>query len=131
MALKTSLLPLQNIFKIKFQFLCRTTYFLISNFLFTRKILKKIHDGSRKKQTIIFFHYFPNSLAEKEIATIVERQEKAFDKIISFLKVESPERKINYYLYPDARIKKNLWAMIGMSSRFIKIFAFIFFIQKK
>lgn len=61
-----------------------------------------------KETSHYIFHYFPNSLAEKEIAAIADRQEKAFEKIVSFLRVEPPKRKIKYYLYPDAQTKKEL-----------------------
>lgn len=54
------------------------------------------------------FYYFPHSVAEKEIIQISETQEKAFKKIIGFLEVPVPERKITYYFYPDPEIKKKL-----------------------
>ena len=46
------------------------------------------------------FHYQKGSLAEKEIQTISEAQEKAFSKMCSALNVDYPER-INYY-FTDA-----------------------------
>lgn len=54
------------------------------------------------------FHYFPNSEAERDIDTITETQENAYKKIISFLKVEEPGRPIEYYFYPDEKIKNLL-----------------------
>lgn len=54
------------------------------------------------------FHYFPDSAAEKEIETIEKRQEVAYKKILDFLKVEEPKRKIEYYLYPDEQTKTAL-----------------------
>ena len=54
------------------------------------------------------FHYLENSLAEKEIEFISKTQEEAFNKIISTLNIDKPERKIKYYLYPDGGTKKKL-----------------------
>jgi len=54
------------------------------------------------------FHYFLNSEAEKDIEMIVVTQEKAFEKIIAFLNIEPPKKKIEYYLYPDEKVKKEL-----------------------
>ena len=54
------------------------------------------------------FHYFPESEAEKDIEMIVTTQEKAFKKIIAFLNIEPPKKKIEYYFYPDEKIKKEL-----------------------
>lgn len=54
------------------------------------------------------FHYFPHSVAEKEIQAIADTQETAFKKIIDFLEVAPPERKIEYYLYPDPQTKESL-----------------------
>lgn len=54
------------------------------------------------------FHYFKDSLAEKEIERIVQTQEDAFRKIIDFLQVPSPEKKIDYYLYSNTATKEHL-----------------------
>lgn len=62
----------------------------------------------QKEMEHYIFHYFSNSIAEKEIDAVVNRQEAGFNKIISFLKIESPSKKINYYLYPSPEIKKEL-----------------------
>lgn len=62
-----------------------------------------------KKETEHYiFYYFSNSVAEKEIDTVAKRQENGFNKIMSFLKIKSPNEKINYYLYPSPEIKKEL-----------------------
>lgn len=62
-----------------------------------------------KKETEHYiFYYFPGTVAEKEIDQISNRQEKAFEKIISFLKVPKPKRKITYYLYPNEKTKEEL-----------------------
>ncbi|MEX0918349.1 MAG: hypothetical protein WDZ85_00040 [Candidatus Paceibacterota bacterium] len=61
-----------------------------------------------RETTHYIFHYFPDSVAEREIEMIEKRQEEAFAKIITFLKILEPEKKITYYLYPDAKIKKEL-----------------------
>lgn len=75
---------------------------------FYKEDFKKDSRWLKKETNHYVFHYFSNSLAEKEIDTIAERQEKAFEKIISFLRVEPPKRKISYYLYPEAQTKKEL-----------------------
>lgn len=54
------------------------------------------------------FHYFKDSLAEKEIETIIKTQEDAFAQILSFLEIPSPTQKISYYLYPDPETKEKL-----------------------
>ena len=55
------------------------------------------------------FHYFKNSLAEKEIEHIAETQENAYALITTFLELPSyPEQKISYYLYPDSQTKERL-----------------------
>jgi len=51
------------------------------------------------------FHYFPRSEAEKDIGTIISTQNIAFEKIVSFLDVEMPKKKIEYYFYPNKEIK--------------------------
>ncbi len=62
-----------------------------------------------KKETDHYiFHYLPNSKAELDITKIAERQENAYKKIISILNIDEPKQKIHYYLYPDAKIKKEL-----------------------
>lgn len=75
---------------------------------FYKENFKKDHHWLKKETDHYVFYYFPKSLAEKEINFISERQEKSFDKIILFLKIKPPERKVNYYLYPDAQTKKEL-----------------------
>ena len=54
------------------------------------------------------FHYFKDSLAEKEIEKIVETQERAYRQILAFLELPSVDKKISYYLYPDAHTKEKL-----------------------
>lgn len=54
------------------------------------------------------FHYLADSLAEQEIDHIVETQENAYAAILSFLNLPDPDRRISYYLYPDADTKKQL-----------------------
>lgn len=55
------------------------------------------------------FHYTKNSLAETEIEKIIQIQETAYEKITRFLELPSyPEKKISYYLYPDAGTKELL-----------------------
>ena len=54
------------------------------------------------------FHYFKDSVAEKDIGVIVSTQEAGFNKIISFLGVDEPMKKISYYFYKDEAIKIQL-----------------------
>lgn len=62
-----------------------------------------------KKETDHYeFLYFAGSLAEKDIDVIAKRQEEAFAKIINFLEVPAPKKKIRYFLYPDEETKKAL-----------------------
>ena len=75
---------------------------------FYKEYFKKSNKWLKKETEHYVFYYFPNSLAEKEIEMVAERQKKAFGKIISFLRVEPPKNKISYYLYPDAKTKKEL-----------------------
>lgn len=60
-----------------------------------------------RKSPHYVFHYFQNSLAEKEIKKIIETQELAYKKITKTLKLKN-KRKINYYLYPSKKTKQNL-----------------------
>jgi len=54
------------------------------------------------------FHYFTNSEAEKDLKKIVQKQEKAYKKIIEFLDVPDPKKPIEYFFYPDKETKKSL-----------------------
>jgi|AntAceMinimDraft_15_1070371.scaffolds.fasta_scaffold12333_4 hypothetical protein len=54
------------------------------------------------------FNFFLDSVAEKEIKNITERQEQAYKKIIGFLEISEPTQKIIYYLYSDEQTKKEL-----------------------
>ncbi len=54
------------------------------------------------------FHYFENSVAEKDLDHIVKQQEGAYKKIVSFLNVPEPGRPIEYFFYPDEHTKKEL-----------------------
>jgi len=73
--------------------------------------IRKFADDSRwcqKESAHYVFHFFPNSLAEREIEMIVRQQEKAWRKILDFLELPDPSSKIVYYLYPDGETKKQL-----------------------
>lgn len=62
-----------------------------------------------KKETEHYiFHYFPDSVAAKEVDSIKSKQEFAYTKILNFLAVPNPDKKIKYYLYPDSETKKSL-----------------------
>jgi hypothetical protein len=63
--------------------------------------------GSNMRLNTIFY-YFPQTVAETEIIQISTIQENAFKKIINFLEVPVPKRKIIYYLYPDPETNKRL-----------------------
>lgn len=54
------------------------------------------------------FYYTKGSEAEKDIERIKERQEQAFQKIVSKLGVLIPEKKITYYFYPNTELKTEL-----------------------
>jgi len=62
----------------------------------------------KKESTHYIFYYFTNSIAEHDILTIEEIQEKSFKKILSVLKVRKPKEKIKYYFYPSKNIKYKL-----------------------
>ena len=53
------------------------------------------------------FHYFENSLAEKEIESIAKNQETCYKQIADFLDIRS-DITITYYFYPDRKIKDDL-----------------------
>jgi len=63
---------------------------------------------SKKESAHYIFHFFPDSFAEREIVTIIEQQEKIWQKILNFLELPEPGRKIIWYLYPDGEIKRQL-----------------------
>jgi len=54
------------------------------------------------------FHYFVGSLAEQDINSIIQTQEKSYLKIIDFLGVVEPDCLIEYYFYPDEKTKTDL-----------------------
>ncbi len=74
---------------------------------YTHKFLEDKRWLTRETDHYIF-RYFQNSEAEKDVAMIVTTQEKAFKKIIAFLDIKPPEKKIEYYYYPDKEVKETL-----------------------
>ena len=60
-----------------------------------------------KKSLHYIFHYFENSLAQKDIKKIIKIQEENYKKILRILKLKN-KRKLNYYLYPSKKIKEEL-----------------------
>ncbi|HAT68565.1 MAG: hypothetical protein A2481_02480 [Candidatus Yonathbacteria bacterium RIFOXYC2_FULL_47_9] len=54
------------------------------------------------------FYYTKGSEAEKDIEHIKERQEQAFQKIVTELKVPVLGQKITYYFYPTPELKTEL-----------------------
>ncbi len=60
-----------------------------------------------KKSQYYIFHYFKDSLAEKDIENIINIQEQNRREILKILKLKN-KRKINYYLYPSEKIKQSL-----------------------
>jgi len=65
-----------------------------------------------KRSPFYIFHYFKNSLAEKEINQIIKIQESAYKKILKNLKLKN-KRKIRYYIYPSEEIKERLMGDSG------------------
>lgn len=61
-----------------------------------------------RESTHYRFHFFPESVAEQEIESIITRQEMGYKKIIDFLSISEPNHPIEYYLYPDEKTKKEL-----------------------
>jgi len=55
-----------------------------------------------------YFHYFADSIAEREIEQIAKRQEDAFQTIVSRFDLHPQTDKISYYLYPNAEMKEEL-----------------------
>jgi hypothetical protein len=51
------------------------------------------------------FYFLNNSLAQKDIDSIIREQEKWYEKIIQELKIKNKKR-ISYYLYPSRELKK-------------------------
>ncbi len=68
---------------------------------------QKKKDWQKRKSSHYVFHYFKNSLAEKDIKRIIAVQERSYKKILRILKLKN-ERKINYYLYPSKKTKQIL-----------------------
>ncbi|MBU6321086.1 MAG: hypothetical protein KGI78_01360 [Patescibacteria group bacterium] len=54
------------------------------------------------------FNFFPGSEAEKDIRHIVQTQENGYMKIIAFLGVTPPNKRIEYFFYPTEAIKTEL-----------------------
>lgn len=83
---------------------------------------KKYPNWITKETPHYIFFYTLNSLAEKEINYISSRQEKAYSKIVSFLKTKGIKRKISYYLYPNHILKKNLMGDDWFAQSIVKDF---------
>jgi hypothetical protein len=75
-----------------------------------------------KETSHYIFHYFTNSVAERDIKIIEDTQEKSFEKIISFLSVEKPKQKIEYYFYPSRETKIELMGDSGYAQAVFKDF---------
>jgi hypothetical protein len=76
-----------------------------------------------KESPHYIFHYFLDSVANKEIDEIEKTQEESFKKIVSLLQVEVPSEKIKYYFYPDRQIKKELMGDDGYAQAVFKDFS--------
>jgi hypothetical protein len=61
------------------------------------------------------FHFFKNSVAEKEISFISETQEKAYIHIESALHLASSDKKIQYYFYPTEVDKEKMMGDDGFA----------------
>ena len=61
-----------------------------------------------KEETPHYFFYFPKeSLAEKNIKSIIDIKEVHYEKVLNWLKLNN-NRKINYYLYSSLKEKEFL-----------------------
>jgi hypothetical protein len=97
---------------------------LINQYLPTYK--ENFKDDPRwitKESPHYIFHYFLDSVANKEIDQIEKTQEESFNKIVSLLRVEEPSEKIKYYFYPDKETKKELMGDDGYAQAVFKDFA--------
>ncbi|MDD3922958.1 MAG: hypothetical protein PHY39_05430 [Endomicrobiaceae bacterium] len=64
--------------------------------------------GFIKEETPHYFFYFQKgSLAEKDIKSIIDTKEAHYEKILNWMSL-SNNHKINYYLYPSLKEKKDL-----------------------
>lgn len=61
-----------------------------------------------KESPHYIFHYTQGSEAERDLAHIVETQEKSYAKITGLLGEPISFEKISYYFYPDEETKKSL-----------------------
>ena len=96
---------------------------LIKQFLPTyKKDFKRDLRWVTKETTHYILQYFPNSVAERDIEVIKETQEKSFEKIINFLSIEKPNKKIEYYFYPDKETKIKLMGDGGYVQAIFKDF---------
>lgn len=66
----------------------------------------------KRESSHYVFHYFKDSLAEKEIEKIIEIQEQSYKKIMKILELKN-KRKIDYYLYFSEKIKEFLMGDSG------------------
>ena len=57
-----------------------------------------------RKSAHLDFHYRPGSYADRHIERIIDRREKAYERLSTILKMELPKR-IRIDLYPDMRAK--------------------------
>src|SRR3989338_7856792 len=58
------------------------------------------------------FFYLPESLAEKEITEIVKTQEAGFKRILDFLKVKAPKKKIKHLeAHEDTHLLSLPWGL--------------------
>ena len=101
-------------------------YIMVKQYLphYTRNFLEKT-DWKQKKSKHYSFHFFSGSVAEKEIDFIIERQEKAYRKILNFLNLPEPTNVIEYYFYPDAETKQklDLKCLTNREREVLKLFA--------
>ena len=96
--------------------------------MFEQDIPNYIHDFLNDARWVSFesvhhkFYFLKNSVAEKDIQEIANIQESAYRKILGFLNIPGPDKKIEYYLYPDKKIKKVLmgddWYAVSIYSEF-------------
>ncbi|MCG2694022.1 hypothetical protein L6259_01985 [Candidatus Parcubacteria bacterium] len=83
-----------------------------------KKIIQKLNNYTekyleykkwlKKESAHYVFYYLKNTKAENDINKILKCQERAFKKIVGFLKVKASKHKIRYFLYPSENLKEKL-----------------------
>lgn len=61
------------------------------------------------------FHYYKNSIAEKDLNCIAKTQEEAYSNILKMLKIKNRHQKIIYYIYKSKDEKERLMGDDGFA----------------